>query len=46
MNYWKVLRWTGAILFVVIVLVAWALAGRHDRAPGGEDERIASPIMR
>ena len=36
MNFWKILRWSSAILFVVMVLVAWASSGH--RVAGYEDD--------
>jgi len=46
MNFWKILRWSSAILFVVMVLVAWASSGH--RVAGYEDDEAhtASPIVR
>ena len=46
MNFWKILRWSGAILFVAIVLLAWASSGRIGNAVGDDDTRAVAPIMR
>jgi hypothetical protein len=46
MNFWKALRWGGALLFVAIVLLAWASSGRNGHTGGDDDTRAVTPIMR
>ena len=42
MNFWKALRWIGALVFVALVLLAWLLADGPS-APG--DGGRAVPVI-
>lgn len=45
MNYWKALRWAGALVFVAIVLLAWLLSGHRGHAAMEEDGTRAAPVI-
>lgn len=42
MNFWKTLRWIGALLFVAMVLLAWLVATPKANQ---DDGTIAVPII-
>ena len=46
MKFWKILRWSGAILFVAMVLLAWASSSHHGAIYEDDDTPKATPIMR
>jgi hypothetical protein len=42
MNFWKILRWIGALLFVAMVLVVWLVAAPRATE---DDGTHAAPII-
>jgi hypothetical protein len=42
MNFWKALRWIGALLFVALVLLAWLVAGPKTSE---DDGTYAAPVI-
>jgi hypothetical protein len=43
MNFWKTLRWAGAIIFIALVVGAWLGADRHPHDAG--TKAIEPPLV-
>lgn len=46
MNFWSLLRWISALLFVALVLLAWLGAERPDSGALEDNGRAAPRIVR
>jgi hypothetical protein len=44
MNFWKALRWIGALLFVAMLVLAWLVA--TPKATEDDGSRVAPVIVR